>query len=106
MVKTVRNNFELPPNPTFKEIPNSDGDSRRWPSNTTKIIDSDGQVNYMYYVPIDEGMAIKWRVSVGEALGNALGWPSKLLISSCLTSSPQLISRGSKLRLEGLACGL
>ncbi|KAJ4466097.1 hypothetical protein C8J55DRAFT_609374 [Lentinula edodes] len=75
MGRSVNVKHELPPNPVFREIERSDGDQDTWPQNTTRIVDSDGQVNYMQYVPSDEGMAIKWRVQVGQALANAFNWP-------------------------------
>ncbi|KAJ3743590.1 hypothetical protein DFH05DRAFT_1557935 [Lentinula detonsa] len=75
MVRTVNTKHELPANPVYKQIERSDGDRSTWPQNTTRIVDSDGQVNYMHYVPLDEGMAIKWRVQVGQALANGLNWP-------------------------------
>lgn len=82
MRRFVNVKHELPPNPVFREIGRSDGDRDTWPQNTTRIVDSDGQVNYMQYVPSDEGMAINWRVQVGQALANAFNWPSKFPISS------------------------
>ncbi|KAJ4464080.1 hypothetical protein C8J55DRAFT_567037 [Lentinula edodes] len=75
MRRSVNVKHELPPNPVFREIVRSDGDRDTWPQNTTRIVDSDGQVNYMQYVPFDEGMAINWRVQVGQALANAFNWP-------------------------------
>ncbi|KAJ3909951.1 hypothetical protein F5879DRAFT_1070501 [Lentinula edodes] len=75
MSRSVNVKHELPPNPVFREIERSDGDRDTWPKNTTRIVDSDGQVNYMQYVPSDEGIAIKWRVQVGQALANAFNWP-------------------------------
>ncbi|KAJ4465784.1 hypothetical protein C8J55DRAFT_588044 [Lentinula edodes] len=75
MRRFVNVKHELPPNPVFREIRRSDGDRDTWPQNTTRIVDSDGQVNYMQYVPSDEGMAITWRVQVGQALANAFNWP-------------------------------
>ncbi|KAJ3721247.1 hypothetical protein C8R42DRAFT_721970 [Lentinula raphanica] len=70
----VNTRFELPDNPVFKSIHDSDGDKSTWPRNTTRIVES-GQVNFMEYVPIDEGVALKWRIQVGQALANAFNWP-------------------------------
>ncbi|KAJ4475059.1 hypothetical protein J3R30DRAFT_3295061 [Lentinula aciculospora] len=75
MGRSANAKHELPSNPVYREIEHSDGVQSAWPKNTTRIVDSEGQVNWMQYVPSDEGMAIKWRVQVGQALANALNWP-------------------------------
>ncbi|KAG9313068.1 hypothetical protein JVU11DRAFT_6508 [Chiua virens] len=77
----------LPPNPTFIDFPVSDGDDAQWPTNTTRVVDSEGLVNYMRPVPIDESLSIKWRCEVGASLALQLkkpvgptyvlrGWPA------------------------------
>ena len=65
----------LPANPTWIEFPRSDGDASILPKNTKQIIDSDGQVNFMRPVPLDEALAIGWRVSVGTQLAIRMGLP-------------------------------
>ncbi|KIJ65564.1 hypothetical protein HYDPIDRAFT_60372, partial [Hydnomerulius pinastri MD-312] len=78
---------QLPANPTFIDFLVSDGDESQWPTNTTRTIDSEGHVNYMRPVPIDESLSIKWRCEVGTSLANQLkkpvgpsyvlrGWPA------------------------------
>ncbi|KAI0654041.1 hypothetical protein C8Q70DRAFT_1142512 [Cubamyces menziesii] len=65
----------LPANPTWIEFPRSDGDANILPKNTKQIVDSDGQVNFMRPVPLDEALAIGWRVSVGTQLAIRMGLP-------------------------------
>lgn len=79
MGRTSSTQHSLPPNPTFREIAHSDGDQSTWPSNTTRDVQG-GQVNYMHYIGLDESLAIKWRVMIGDALAKALEWPGKSVI--------------------------
>jgi hypothetical protein len=67
----------LPSNPSIVEFERSDGNSGVWPSNTTRVVDHEGCVNYMHAVELDQPIGIKWRVQVGAALGAALNWPGK-----------------------------
>lgn len=76
MPRVSSTQHSLPPNPEYREIPRSDGDTRTWPRNTTRIVEG-GQVNYMHHVEIDESVAIKWRVMIGDALSKALYWPGE-----------------------------
>ncbi|KAJ7696594.1 hypothetical protein B0H17DRAFT_1198102 [Mycena rosella] len=62
----------LPNNPTFIDFPRSDGDSALWPQNTTREVDDEGCVNYMQHVGLDEPLAVKWRLGVGDAISFAL----------------------------------
>lgn len=65
----------LPDNPHWIEFPRSDGDKNQWPKNTQKIVDGDGQVNYMRPVGVDEDAAVHWRIAVGAAVAKALDMP-------------------------------
>ncbi|KAI6041303.1 hypothetical protein EDC04DRAFT_2670256 [Pisolithus marmoratus] len=65
----------LPANPTYIDFPISDGDVDQWPTNTTRIVDSEGHVNYMRPVPLDESLCIKWRCEVGASLAVRLNKP-------------------------------
>ncbi|THV02463.1 hypothetical protein K435DRAFT_749121 [Dendrothele bispora CBS 962.96] len=75
MVRSVGTRHELPPNPTFKTFERSDGSQTTWPTNTTRVVDREGHVNFMDPVTLDLPIAIKWRVQIAEALANALKWP-------------------------------
>ncbi|KAL5531470.1 hypothetical protein ACEPAG_4347 [Sanghuangporus baumii] len=66
---------KLPRNPKWIEINATDGDVSRWPSNTTSNPDSEGNVNFMHPVSVDDGAAIKWRVVIGQALAEMLNYP-------------------------------
>ncbi|KAJ6518874.1 hypothetical protein C8R45DRAFT_8229 [Mycena sanguinolenta] len=66
----------LPDNPTFIEFPRSDGDSSLFPTNTTRIVDGEGCVNYMQPVGLDEPLSVKWRVGVGDAISVAKQLPN------------------------------
>ncbi|KAI0348990.1 hypothetical protein OH77DRAFT_1526002 [Trametes cingulata] len=62
-------------NPTWLEFPCSDGDPSILPKNMKQVVDSEGQVNFMCPIPLDESLAIGWRVSVGAALAICMGLP-------------------------------
>ncbi|KAI6113028.1 hypothetical protein F5141DRAFT_1111093 [Pisolithus sp. B1] len=66
----------LPANPTYIDFPISDGDPGQWPTNTTRVVDSEGHVNYMRPVPLDESLCIKWRCEVGASLAVRLNKPA------------------------------
>ena len=77
-------NHVLPENPKWIIFPRSDGDAKLLPKNTERIVDSQGEVNYMRPVSLDESSSIMWRVSVGSQVAIKLGYPgaSILLCSS------------------------
>ncbi|KIJ20881.1 hypothetical protein PAXINDRAFT_106682 [Paxillus involutus ATCC 200175] len=72
----ISSGYGLPPNPAFIDFPVSDGDESQWPTNTTRVLDSEGHVNYMRSVPIDESLSIKWRCEVGASLASQLKKPA------------------------------
>ncbi|KAI5999311.1 hypothetical protein F5J12DRAFT_847501 [Pisolithus orientalis] len=65
----------LPANPSFIDFLTSDGDTDQWPTNTTRVVDSEGHVNFMRPVPLDESLCIKWRCEVGASLAVRLNKP-------------------------------
>ncbi|RPD64199.1 hypothetical protein L226DRAFT_611784 [Lentinus tigrinus ALCF2SS1-7] len=65
----------IPDNPHWIEFPRSDGSPSHLPKNTTKVIDSEGQVNYMRPVEMEESLSILWRVSVGAAMATRMNMP-------------------------------
>ena len=81
----ISNAHVLPKNPTFIDFPVSDGDEGQWPTNTTRVVDAEGQINYMRAVPLDESLSIKWRCEVGASLALQLNKPGVFSLS--LTSS-------------------
>ena len=86
--RSLGKNYALPDNPVFVDFPSSDGNPSLWPKTTTKVVDSDGHVNFMDPVPLDHSISIKWRVQVGDAVGLSLNWDSE---SSYILSSPARI---------------
>ena len=75
MVKTLSSSFSLPPDPEWVTFSRTDGDPKRWPKNTTRLILEDGTVNYFDPLPIDHGQANKWRTQIGKAIAEKLGYP-------------------------------
>ncbi|KAI6164586.1 hypothetical protein EDD17DRAFT_1561350 [Pisolithus thermaeus] len=71
----VSTGYILPANPTYIDFSISDGDPSQWPTNTTRVVDSEGHVNYMRPVPLDESLCIKWRCEVGASLAVRLNKP-------------------------------
>ncbi|KAL4065830.1 hypothetical protein V8B97DRAFT_1880890 [Scleroderma yunnanense] len=74
--RTISGGHILPPNPTYIDFHVSDGDPVQWPENTTRLVDSEGHVNYMRPVPLDESLCIKWRCEVGASLAVQLKKPA------------------------------
>ena len=60
--------IEEPANPTYIDFPRSDGNSSAWPSNTTRIVDSEGQVNFFDYVQPSNSHSVRWRMLVASAI--------------------------------------
>ncbi|KAI0630548.1 hypothetical protein C8Q77DRAFT_1133756 [Trametes polyzona] len=75
MSRRYAGSHTLPENPEWIEFPRSDGDPSLLPKNTTRLVDSDGQVNFMRPVSLDESLAILWRVGVGAQLAVRMGLP-------------------------------
>ncbi|CAL1715091.1 unnamed protein product [Somion occarium] len=74
-VRRLGNQHTLPDNPQWLEFPRSDGSKATWPRNTEKVVDHEGQVNFMRTVGIDESLCIHWRKHVGTQVAKALGKP-------------------------------
>ena len=63
------------------EFPHSDGNENLWPSNTTRLVDSEGHVNYMHPIVADDDWDVRWRKSVGGAVAVLMKLPSEFLFS-------------------------
>ncbi|KAI0075301.1 hypothetical protein K474DRAFT_1664349 [Panus rudis PR-1116 ss-1] len=74
-VRRIATTHTLPPNPHWLEFPRSDGSKKQWPTNTQKIVDPQGHVNFMRPVGIDESLCIHWRRQAGIAVAKAMGLP-------------------------------
>ncbi|KAI5123523.1 hypothetical protein M0805_006683 [Coniferiporia weirii] len=77
MVKGFGKDGVLPENPKWLTIDATDGDARRWPSNTAPNPDAEGHVNFMAPLSVDHGQSIKWRLVIGKALAEMLEYPDK-----------------------------
>ncbi|KAL1944984.1 hypothetical protein VTO73DRAFT_2604 [Trametes versicolor] len=75
MSRRLAGSHTLPENPEWLEFEQSDGNSSNLPKNTKQVVDGEGQVNFMRPVPLDEGLAIGWRVAVGAQLAIRMGLP-------------------------------
>ena len=85
------------------EFKRTDGDSRTWPTNTTRIVDSSKQVNYMRYLDLDSPTSVKWRLNVARAIAMDKGMPGNE------TSKGRAHTDGireSGIRASGLARGI
>lgn len=71
----------LPDNPVWVDIPRSDGGGKL-PTNTEKVVDGDGHVNFMRPVPLDEPLCIHWRNTIGPRVAAVLGLPRECCVSS------------------------
>lgn len=74
-VRRIANKHVIPPNPTWVEIPRTDGDANLWPKNTERVVDSSGEVNFMQPVALEESLCIHWRSQLGPRVAAALGLP-------------------------------
>ena len=79
--------YVLPDNPSWLEFPRSDGDPAQLPKNTTRVVDGEGQVNFMRPVGVEESLMNLWRVSIGTQLAIRMKLPGE----SSLPLSPQLL---------------
>lgn len=59
---------DIPSNANVLHFQRTDGDSSLWPTNTTRIVDHEGQVNYMQHLDLDTPTALKWRLNVARAI--------------------------------------
>lgn len=75
--RNLSDNHTMPPNPTFIEFPRSDGQQGLWPTSTTRIVDSEGHVNFMYHLEPESSPSVKWRTQVGKALSIDMNMPGE-----------------------------
>jgi len=77
--RSVAGGHTLPPNPEFLDFERTDGDPKKWPTNTKQVVDTDGNVNYMKPLGPDDSSDIHWRcqiaTKVAERLGKPCTWP-------------------------------
>lgn len=89
--RKLGSNYVLPENPDWIVFPRSDGDAKLLPKKTQRIVDSQGEVNFMRPVSLDESSSIMWRVSVGSQIAIKLNYPGAFThyvhVSRILTST-------------------
>ena len=66
---------QIPSNAELLEFPRTDGRKKEWPSNTEKVVDSAGAVNYMSAQTIDNAPSPIWRKNAGQKVAAALKLP-------------------------------
>ncbi|KAG9224089.1 hypothetical protein CCMSSC00406_0010023 [Pleurotus cornucopiae] len=75
-IRTHSTKYSLPPSPEWVQILASDGDRSTWPVNTTRVVDTEGHVNFMDPVDYDHPICKKWQVEVGRAIALAKEFPT------------------------------
>ncbi|EIN05974.1 hypothetical protein PUNSTDRAFT_145371 [Punctularia strigosozonata HHB-11173 SS5] len=74
-MKNTPKGRKLPTNPHYLEFKRTDGSERNWPTNTTKTVDAEGNVNYMRPIPLDESACIGWRCGIGAGVALLMKLP-------------------------------
>ncbi len=74
-IRKASTKHTLPANPSWLEFTRSDGNKSLWPTNTQRVVDHEGHVNYMRPAGLDESLCIDWRKKVGLAVARALNMP-------------------------------
>jgi hypothetical protein len=74
----------LPPNPVYLEFGKSDGDTKQLPTNNREVVDTDGQVNYMKFLALDDSSNIHWRCQVAMKVAERIGKPCTSPLHSSL----------------------
>lgn len=71
--------ISIPNNTTTIEFQRSDGNASLWPTNTTRVVDGDGQVNFMRHLELDAPTSVKWRLQVARAVALDKGMPGNAI---------------------------
>ena len=87
-------NYVLPDNPEWIVFPRSDGDAKVLPKNTQRIVDSQGEVNFMRPISLEESSSVMWRVSVGSQVAIKLNYPGALSRSAHMLRSLTFAQEG------------
>ncbi|RDB20827.1 hypothetical protein Hypma_012012 [Hypsizygus marmoreus] len=67
--------ISIPENAHFLDFERSDGDPKSWPTNTTRIVDEEGHVNFMQPLTINDPASVRWRIGVAQGIAAALKLP-------------------------------
>jgi hypothetical protein len=71
--------ISIPANATILEFKRTDGNANLWPTNTTRVVESDGQVNFMRHLDLDAHTCVKWRLQVARAVAIDKGMPGNAI---------------------------
>jgi len=72
--RTINSTVEPPPaDARWIEFPNTDGSHHKWPEFTGER-DTDGNINFLRPVHIDEKSAVDWRKKVGKYLAEVCNY--------------------------------
>lgn len=67
--------FSLSASPTYLDFLRTDGNVSSWPTQTTRIIDAEGHVNYYEPLTPEHPQHIRWRTTVADAVARHLNMP-------------------------------
>ncbi|KAF9006127.1 hypothetical protein BDQ17DRAFT_1389700 [Cyathus striatus] len=73
--RVAEGKLDLPPNPTWIDFPESDGSASTWPTNTTRVIDHEGHVNFMQVQDLMSYSAVRWRITIAKAIAVEMRMP-------------------------------
>ena len=78
--RSVAGGHTLPPNPEFLDFERTDGDPKKWPTNTKQVVDTEGNINYMKPLGPDNSSDIHWRCQIAAKVAERLGKPCTWLV--------------------------
>lgn len=73
--RNIASGHALPSNPEYLDFGKTDGDAKQLPTNTREVVDTDGQVNYMKPLGMDDSSNIHWRCQIAMKVAERLGRP-------------------------------
>lgn len=90
--------ISIPANATVLEFKRTDGNASLWPTNTTRIVESDGQVNFMRHLDLDAHTCVKWRMQVARAVAIDKGMPGNAIRCAFCNVIDLTVSVGQRIR--------
>jgi len=72
-IRKLAGTHTLPDNPTWIEFPRSDGDAAVLPTNTERVVDHEGHVNFMRPIGLAESTSNNWRIVIGGEIAKRMG---------------------------------
>ena len=73
--RSVASGHALPANPVYLDFGKTDGDAKQLPTNTREVVDTDGQVNYMKPLGLEDSSNIHWRYQIAMKIAERMGKP-------------------------------